>query len=141
MRPCHTEKKMQKLLSPLCTTLIIVSIVGLARESMAQTSAAPSKTGTRLITLGTAGGPSLRVDRAQSSNLLTVNGTHYVIDAGDRVASRIAQAGINVREAELFSSPTITTITRRVLVRCCLRRGITSALNRLMSMACPEQQS
>ena len=98
MRPCHTEKKMQKLLSPLCTTLIIVSIVGLARESMAQTSAAPSKTGTRLITLGTAGGPSLRVDRAQSSNLLTVNGTHYVIDAGDRVASRIAQAGINVRD-------------------------------------------
>lgn len=46
-----------------------------------------------LITLGTAGGPSARPDRAQSSNLLTVNGTHYVIDAGDSVARRIAQAG------------------------------------------------
>jgi len=34
-----------------------------------------------LITLGTAAGPSLRPDRAQSSNLLTVKGTHYVIDA------------------------------------------------------------
>ncbi|MSP41474.1 MAG: MBL fold metallo-hydrolase [Deltaproteobacteria bacterium] len=65
---------------------------------MAQTSVAPSKAGTRLITLGTAGGPSLRADRAQSSNLLTVNGTHYVIDAGDRVASRLAQTGINVRD-------------------------------------------
>ena len=90
---------MQKLSSLLFTTLISISIVALAHESMAQTEGAPPpKTGTRLITLGTAGGPSLRADRAQSSNLLTVNGTHYVIDAGDRVASRIAQAGINVRD-------------------------------------------
>ena len=89
---------MQKLSSLLFTTLISISIIALAHESMAQTSTAPSKAGTRLITLGTAAGPSLRPDRAQSSNLLTVNGTHYVIDAGDRVASRIAQAGIDVRD-------------------------------------------
>jgi ribonuclease BN (tRNA processing enzyme) len=51
-----------------------------------------------LITLGTAAGPSLRQDRAQSSNLLTVNGAHYVVDAGDGVARRLAEAGIDVRE-------------------------------------------
>lgn len=51
-----------------------------------------------LVTLGTAAGPSLRRDRAQSSNLLTVNGTHYVVDAGDGVARRLAEAGIDVRE-------------------------------------------
>jgi ribonuclease BN (tRNA processing enzyme) len=51
-----------------------------------------------LLTLGTAAGPSLRPDRAQSSNLLTVNGTHYVVDAGDGVARRLAKAGIDVRE-------------------------------------------
>jgi ribonuclease BN (tRNA processing enzyme) len=51
-----------------------------------------------LLTLGTAAGPSLRPNRAQSSNLLTVNGTHYVIDAGDGVARRLAKAGIDVRE-------------------------------------------
>jgi ribonuclease BN (tRNA processing enzyme) len=51
-----------------------------------------------LITLGTAAGPSLRPERAQSSNLLTVSGTHYVIDAGDGVARRIAEVGIDVRE-------------------------------------------
>jgi ribonuclease BN (tRNA processing enzyme) len=51
-----------------------------------------------LITLGTAAGPSLRPDRAQSSNLLTVNGTHYVIDAGDGVARRLAEAGVEVRD-------------------------------------------
>jgi ribonuclease BN (tRNA processing enzyme) len=54
--------------------------------------------GTRLITLGTSGGPPPRPHRAQSSNLLTVNGTHYVVDAGDGVARRLAKAGINVRE-------------------------------------------
>jgi ribonuclease BN (tRNA processing enzyme) len=52
----------------------------------------------RLITLGTAAGPSLRPDRAQSSNLLTVNGTHYVVDAGDGAARRLAEAGIDPRE-------------------------------------------
>lgn len=56
------------------------------------------KAGTRLITLGTAGGPSLRAGRAQSSNLLIVNGALYVIDAGDRVARRLEKAGINIRE-------------------------------------------
>ena len=87
---------MQKLLSLLFAALI--SIIAWAHETMAQTSAAPSKSRTRLITLGTSAGPSLRAERAQSSNLLTVNGTHYVIDAGDLVANRLAQAGINGRD-------------------------------------------
>lgn len=51
-----------------------------------------------LMTLGTAGGPSARPGRAQSSNLLTVNGTYYVIDAGDGVARRLARAGINLHD-------------------------------------------
>jgi ribonuclease BN (tRNA processing enzyme) len=50
-----------------------------------------------LRTLGTAG-PVPRRGRAQSSNLLSVNGTHYVIDAGDGVTRRIAQAGIELRD-------------------------------------------
>jgi ribonuclease BN (tRNA processing enzyme) len=54
--------------------------------------------GSRLITLGTSAGPPPRAHRAQSSNLVTVNGTHYIIDAGDGVARRLAKAGINVRE-------------------------------------------
>jgi ribonuclease BN (tRNA processing enzyme) len=53
---------------------------------------------TSLITLGTAGGPSSRPGRAQSSNLLTVRGTHYVIDAGDGVSRRLSKAGIELRE-------------------------------------------
>jgi len=55
------------------------------------------RTPSSLITLGTAGGPSARPGRAQSSNLLTVNGTYYVIDAGDGVARRLARAAIDFR--------------------------------------------
>jgi len=53
---------------------------------------------TRLITLGTAAGPPPRAHRAQSSNLLIVNQTPYVIDAGDGAARRLAKAGINARD-------------------------------------------
>jgi ribonuclease BN (tRNA processing enzyme) len=53
---------------------------------------------TRLITLGTAAGPPPRAHRAQSSNLLTVNGMPYVVDAGDGAARRLAKAGVNARE-------------------------------------------
>jgi len=53
---------------------------------------------TRLITLGTAAGPPPRAHRAQSANLLMVNGVPYVVDAGDGVARRLAKAGVNARE-------------------------------------------
>jgi ribonuclease BN (tRNA processing enzyme) len=76
----------------------VVALPALSRTSRAQTALPQSKSGTRLITLGTAAGPPPIAHQAQSSNLLTVNGSHYVIDAGDGVARRIAKAGINVRD-------------------------------------------
>src|SRR5215813_6324641 len=57
-----------------------------------------SKAGTRLITLGTLGGPFPRARQANSSNLLKVNGALYLIDAGDGVTRRLAKAGIDIRE-------------------------------------------
>ncbi len=53
---------------------------------------------TRLITLGTLGGPNPRAKRAQTSNLLIVDGELYVIDAGDGVARRLAKARVPIRE-------------------------------------------
>ena len=64
---------------------------------MTQPSPAPIKTGTRVITLGTLAGPPPRAHRAQSSNLLIVNDTFYVVDAGDGVTRRLAKAGVNIR--------------------------------------------
>jgi ribonuclease BN (tRNA processing enzyme) len=92
---------MQKLSSFLFTTFISMSIVALAGESGAQNSGGTSpKTGTRLITLGTRGGPVPMVGRAQSSNVLIVNGASYIVDAGEGVTRRLTRAGIAVHDID-----------------------------------------
>ena len=50
-------------------------------------AAASASAETIIVTLGPAGGPLPRPDRAQSSNLLVVNGTPYLIVAGDGIAA------------------------------------------------------
>jgi ribonuclease BN (tRNA processing enzyme) len=54
--------------------------------------------GTRLILLGTAGGPSIKKARAQPANALIVNGDVYIIDAGNAVARQMALAGVSARK-------------------------------------------
>ena len=49
---------------------------------------------TRLITLGTQGGPRPSPDRAQASNVLLVNGTPYLVDAGNGVLRQLALAHV-----------------------------------------------
>jgi ribonuclease BN (tRNA processing enzyme) len=63
--------------------------------AMAQQQTPPRDAGVRLITLGTTAGPLPRKDRAQFSNLVIVRGVPYLIDAGDGVARRIVQAGVD----------------------------------------------
>src|SRR5712691_8861240 len=87
----------------LVTAAACIGLVALADRSVAQTGGDKAKaqapaTGTLIITLGTRGGPLPTKDRAQSSNLLVVNGTLYLIDAGDGVTRRIVQAGYDFRQ-------------------------------------------
>ena len=91
-----TKQRMRTLAHLLFA--VAVATAAMVPGSMAQTSAAQAKSASRLITLGTSSGTTLTAGRMKSSNLLTVNGTHYVIDAGDGAAQRIAEAGINVRD-------------------------------------------
>src|SRR5262245_53552711 len=93
-----TGGNMQQRSALQLMALVGIAIVALAHEGMAQTGTATPKTGTRLITLGTSAGPIPRPHRAQTSNLLTVNGVHYVVDAGDGVVRRLAKARIDVRD-------------------------------------------
>jgi ribonuclease BN (tRNA processing enzyme) len=51
---------------------------------------------TRLITLGTQGGPRINSTRAQPANLLIVRGTPYLIDAGNGVARQLALAHVPI---------------------------------------------
>jgi ribonuclease BN (tRNA processing enzyme) len=92
---------MQKLSSVPFAILMSISIFAFARESMAQSNEAPlPKKGTRLLTLGTRAGPQPTVGRAQSSNLLIVNGALYVVDAGPGVTRRLTRARISIRDID-----------------------------------------
>ena len=84
------EARMQKIWLFLVSGFTVVLVSAAAHVSMAAE--------TRLITLGTVAGPPPRAHRAQFSNLLIVNDTLYVVDAGDGVTRRIAKAGFNVRD-------------------------------------------
>lgn len=53
-------------------------------------------TGARLILLGTGGGPIARKFSSQPANLLTVDGSDYLIDAGDGVLRQLAWADTSV---------------------------------------------
>jgi ribonuclease BN (tRNA processing enzyme) len=84
----------------LCTAaFLLVAFVG---HQAAQTPAvnAPAKPKTRLITLGTRSGPVPTVGRAQSSNVLIVNGALYVVDAGEGVTRRLTRAGLPLRNID-----------------------------------------
>jgi ribonuclease BN (tRNA processing enzyme) len=89
---------MNKTASWLLAAAVCVGMAASTDRSFAQTGGDKSPTGTQIITLGTRGGPLPSKDRAQSSNLLVVNGTLYLIDAGDGVTRRIVQAGYDFRK-------------------------------------------
>jgi hypothetical protein len=93
---------MHKSALVLFTALIGLFALALAGPSSAQApgSAASSKSGTRLIMLGTRSGPFPTIGRAQSSNALIVNGAPCLIDAGDGVTRRLVRAGIAIRDLD-----------------------------------------
>ena len=93
---------MRKILPFLVSSFAVLLVGALAYETNAQTNAPQSKVDTRLITLGTVAGPPPRPHRAQFSNLLIVNGTLNVVDAGDGATRRIAKAGFNVRDVGII---------------------------------------
>jgi ribonuclease BN (tRNA processing enzyme) len=78
------------------------TLPAVSRIAWAQTGP-QSKAATRLITLGTRGGPNPTVWRAQSSNALIVNGMPYIIDVGDGVTRRLVRAKIAFRDIDTIS--------------------------------------
>lgn len=76
----------------------IMVITATVVTAQAQSKSGASDAGTQLILLGTAGGPSIKKARAQPSNALVVNGSVYIIDAGNGVARQMALAGVNPKK-------------------------------------------
>ena len=56
--------------------------------------AAPSGPGAQFVTLGTGGGPVIRVKRSEPANAVVVNGAVYLFDVGDGVQRQMAAAGL-----------------------------------------------
>jgi ribonuclease BN (tRNA processing enzyme) len=56
-----------------------------------------SRAGTRLLLLGTAGGPRPRATRSASSQVVVVNDTAYIIDCGNGVARQLVAASVPLR--------------------------------------------
>jgi ribonuclease BN (tRNA processing enzyme) len=75
------------------------AVPAVAGTAWAQTTPQPRR-GTRLITLGTRGGPISTIGRAQTSNALIVNGVPYIVDAGDGVTRRLTRAKIAFRDID-----------------------------------------
>ena len=58
-------------------------------------AAEPSPTGkSRLILLGTGGGPTPKPNRSAPAQVIVVNGVSYVIDCGNGVARQMVLAGV-----------------------------------------------
>lgn len=59
---------------------------------------APAKSNehSRLILLGTAGGPTPKVDRSAPANAIVIGDAIYVIDCGDGVARQMVKAGLDL---------------------------------------------
>lgn len=90
----------KSILALSCVASLVASGVqaqGPAVQSPAP-EAVPLQQGTRLVLLGTAGGPALKKARAQPSNALIVNGDVYIIDAGNGVSRQMALSGIDPRK-------------------------------------------
>ncbi len=72
----------------------LATIAALAAHGAIAVEGMPASAATRLILLGTQGGPRVNADRAQPSNVLIVRGTPYLIDAGNGVARQLVLAKV-----------------------------------------------
>lgn len=72
----------------------LLASAALAGTALLPCEAAASNSNTRLILLGTAGGPRPKANRAAPAQVIVINDVVYVIDCGDGVARQLTLAGI-----------------------------------------------
>ena len=69
-----------------------------AQEQATDARANPENSGTRLILLGTNGGPRPNPTRSSPAQVILVNEVPYVVDCGSGVARQLVSAGVDLRE-------------------------------------------
>jgi ribonuclease BN (tRNA processing enzyme) len=73
------------------------ALAGAAWRTMAQGSARVVPPKTRLILLGTGGGPRPRTSRSAPAQVVVIGDAAYVVDCGDGVARQLVAAGVPLR--------------------------------------------
>lgn len=79
--------KMQRFRSSIVAALL--AVVSMAASAQ-----------TRVVTLGTVGGPVLSLERAQPANAVIVADRIYLVDAGNGVGRQLLAAGLDVRRVD-----------------------------------------
>lgn len=64
---------------------------------LAVAQAAVPGTGTRLVLLGTQGGPNFGPERSENANAVVVDGSIYLVDVGEGALAALRRAGLNFR--------------------------------------------
>jgi ribonuclease BN (tRNA processing enzyme) len=76
---------------------------GRAQPAGGNQTAAASASGTRLLLLGTQGGPNFTLARGETASAVLVDGQAYLVDCGYGTLGALVKAGINHREiAQVF---------------------------------------
>ncbi|MFZ4288189.1 MBL fold metallo-hydrolase [Variovorax sp. HJSM1_2] len=89
----------RSILLPFCMALLTLG--GIKVNAQTQPPAASVEpTGTRVITLGTQGGPLPAGSRSQPANAVVVQGRVYLVDAGNGVVGQLRRAGLDYRRVD-----------------------------------------
>jgi len=75
-----------------------VSVGDLSQSIRAQGRGQPDTTGTRLVLLGTQGGPNYSATRGESASAVLVDGQPYLVDCGYGTLGALIKAGLNHRQ-------------------------------------------
>ncbi len=87
---------MMTIAASLVASTGIAQAQAVSSESAGQCPKPGANTGTHITLLGTGGGPINRRSRSQPASVLTVDGEHYLVDAGDGVSRQLAKAGVPI---------------------------------------------
>lgn len=82
----------------VCGGAVAALATALTGASPRQAFAQPARQRTRVILLGTAGGPLPKSSRYQTSQVVIIDDHPYLIDCGDGVGYRLVQAGVKLRD-------------------------------------------
>ena len=73
---------------------LLTGMAGVALSAFASRPVSARRLATKLILLGTGGGPRPRKTRSASAQVILINGSAYVIDCGDGVARQLVLANV-----------------------------------------------